>query len=267
MKLFDHSAERLADRTALLLTADPGEALLDAARLYDPQVRRWAGRLVFSNGVLLFGPIAVTPKIEQRAGLPAGTAVAWYTGAAEQTTSQKRSHDAKVDDGELLVRGLAERLGGTTRPATLQPHLALLASVYSERAPAVEQVIGVLQPYAGALAAEDVTEDSYSLSGKKISFYTAYWSPRLYIEREAPAALGSARSRRQHHWDLHAGVRASHAAPELCRKVGSAGLALSSESGGIALDTMGFIINSADDLVARSRLPGAEGSGLPLRSR
>ena len=49
MKLFDHSADRLADRTALLLTADPGDGLLDAARRYDPQVRRWAGRLVFSN--------------------------------------------------------------------------------------------------------------------------------------------------------------------------------------------------------------------------
>jgi hypothetical protein len=267
MKLFDRSAERLADRTALLLTADPGEALLDAARLYDPQVRQWAGRLVFCNGVLLFGPIAVTPKIEQRAGLPAGTAVAWYTGAAEQTTSQKRSQNAKVDDGELLVRGLAERLGGTTRPPTLQPHLALLASVYSERAPAVEQVIDVLQPYAGALTAEDVQEDSYSLSGTKISFYTAYWSPRLYMEREAPAALGAARSRGQHHWDLHAGVRASHAAPELCRTVGAAGLALASESGGIALEMMGFIINSADDLVPRSRLPAAAGADLPPSSR
>jgi hypothetical protein len=80
MKLFGHSAERLADRTALLLTADPGEALPDAARLYDPQVRRWARRLVFCNGVLLFGPITVTPKIEQRAGLPAGLALASESG-------------------------------------------------------------------------------------------------------------------------------------------------------------------------------------------
>jgi hypothetical protein len=251
VKLFDRSADRLADRTALLFTADPGEALLDAARLYDPQVRRWAGRLVFSNGVLLFGPIAVTPKIEQRAGLPAGIAVAWYTGAAAQRTSERRTHEAKVDDGELLVRGLAERLGGTTRPAALQPQLALVASVYSERAPAVEQVIGVLRPYAGELRAEDVTEDGYSLSGKKIYFYTAYWSPRLYIEREAPAALGTARPRPQHHWDLHAGVRASDAVPELCRAVGAAALALASESGGIAVDAAGFIINSADDLLPR----------------
>lgn len=253
MKLFDHSADRLTTRTALLLTADPGDALLDAARRYDPQVRRWAGRLVFGNGVLLFGPIAITPKIEQQAGLPAGTAVAWYTGAAAQRTSERRSNDAKVDDGELLVRGLAERLGGTTRPATLQPQLALLASVYSERAPAAGQVIDVLRPYAGELKAEDTKEDSYSLSGKEIFFYTAYWSPRLYIEREAPAALGPARSRRQHHWDLHAGVRASHAPPELCRKVGAAALALAGESGGIALDMLGFIISSADDLLPRPR--------------
>lgn len=253
MGLFNRSAARLADRTALLFAADPGPALLDAARLYDPEMRRWHDRLIFSNGVLLFGPIEVTPKIEQRAGLPGGMAVAWYADAAGQSTSQKRTHEAKVDDGERLVRGLADRLGGVTRPATLQPDLALLASVYSEEAPDVEQVIGVLQPYAGELKAEDQTDDSYALSGKNIYFYTAYWAPRLYIEREAPAALGSARSRPQHHWDLHAGVRASHAAPGLCSKVGAAALALASQTGGIALDMLGFLLSSADDLVPRSR--------------
>jgi hypothetical protein len=150
------------------------------------------------------------------------------------------------------VRGLAERLGGTTHPAGLQPKLALLASVYSEQALAVEQVIDVLQPYAGELKVEDSKDGSYALSGKKIYFYTAYWSPRLYIEREAPAALGPARSRPQHHWDLHTGVRASNAPADLGRKVGAAALALASRSGGIALDMMGFIIDGPDDLVPRS---------------
>jgi hypothetical protein len=54
VKLLDHSADRLATRTGLLMTADPGDALLAAAQLYDPKVRRWHGRLLFSNGVLLF---------------------------------------------------------------------------------------------------------------------------------------------------------------------------------------------------------------------
>jgi hypothetical protein len=253
VKLFDHTADRLATQTTLLLAADPGDALLDAARLYDPKARPWHGRIVFSNGVLLFGPVEVTPKLAQQAGLPAGVAVAWYTAAAVQRTSQRRSHDAKVDDGELLVRGLAERLGGTTRPAALQPRLALLASVYSEQAPAVEQVIDALQPYAGELKVEDPKDDSYALSGEKIYFYTAYWSPRRYIEREAPAALGSARSRPHHHWDLHTGVRASDAPVDLCRKVGAAAFALAGQSGGIALDMLGFIMDSPDDLVPRSR--------------
>jgi hypothetical protein len=130
-------------------------------------------------------------------------------------------------------RAAAERLGGTTHPAGLQPELALLASVYSEQAPAVERVIDALQPYVGELKVEDSKDDSYALSGKKIYFYTACWSPRLYIEREAPAVLGSARSRPQPHWDLHTGVwdlhtgvRASNAPVDLCRKVGAAAFAL-----------------------------------------
>src|SRR6266851_7413460 len=62
MRLFDRSAGKLAAGPTLLLSADPGPALLDAARLYDPGVRHWnlLGRLVFSNGVLLFGPVEVT---------------------------------------------------------------------------------------------------------------------------------------------------------------------------------------------------------------
>ncbi len=64
MPLFDRSgraAGKLAAGPALLLAADPGDALIETARLYDPQLRAWHGRLVFGNGVLLFGPVTVTP--------------------------------------------------------------------------------------------------------------------------------------------------------------------------------------------------------------
>jgi hypothetical protein len=244
MGLFDRSAGKLSGRTTLLLTADPGDALLDAARLYDPEVRPWHGRLVFRNGVLLFGPLAVTPKLEQQAGLPAGMAVAFYTGAAGHTGGGDRGHEAKQFDGDRLVRGLADRLGGTVKYAGAPPDLALVTSVYSEQALAPDQVIEVLRPYGGDFRVEDQTENSYSLSGRGTYFYVAYWSPRLYREPDAPPAVGAMRSRPLHHWDLHTGTGRKHVARELVQRVSEAALALASRSGGVALDVLGFPVNS-----------------------
>jgi hypothetical protein len=251
MGLFDRTVSEMSDRTTLLLRADPGDAFLDAARLYDPEVRRWHGRLIFRNGVLLFGPVTVTAKLQQQARLPAGMAVAWYTDAAGQ--GQKRPHAAKLNDGDLLVRGLAGRLGGTVRYglARQEKELALFASVYSEQDLPAGQVAEVLRPYDGDLRAEDVKDDSYSLTGDEIYFYVAYWSPRLYREDDAPPALGAMRSRPLRRWDLNTGVSAQHAARELCLKVGEAALALAGRSGGVALDVLGFPISSPGDLLPR----------------
>jgi hypothetical protein len=254
MGLFDRSASKLSGRTTLLLTADPGDALLDAARLYDPDVRRWHGRLVFRNGVLLFGPVPVTPKLEQQAGLPPGMAVACYTGAAVQKSTEKRSHEAKKSDGDRLVHGLADRLGGTVKYAGKPLDLALRSAVYSEQALAPDQVIEVLSPYGGDFKVEDQTEYSYSLSGKKIYFMVAYWSPRLYREPDAPPALGAMRSRPLHHWDLHTGINRKHLTRELIGRVGEGTLALASRTGGVALDEFGFPVSSPDDLLRGSEL-------------
>ncbi len=255
MGLFNRSASsiatKLATRTTLLLRADPGDALLDAARLYDPELRPWRGRLIFRNGVLLFGPVTVTPEIERRAGLPAGWAVAWYTGAAGQNSSQKRPHEAKVDDGDQLAHGLADRLGGTVRYSSPQTTLALLASVYSERDLPIDQVADALQPYAGRLGVEDEKSDTYTLTGADAPFLVFYWAPRLYLERNGPPAIGAMRSRRPCHWDLHAGVSPEDAGREVCLKVGNGALALADRSGGVALDEFGFRITSADDLLPR----------------
>jgi len=248
--LFDRStATKLSGRTRLLLPDDPGEALLEAVRLYDPEVRRWHGRLVFRNGVLLFGPIEVTPKLAQQADLPQGMAVAFYTGSAVQPSREERPHEAKVDDGDRLVRGLAARLGGTAQYSGPQTSPALVTSVYSEQAVPADQVIEVLRPYGGNFKVEDESEDSYSLSGKGTYFYVGYWSPRLYRERTAPPAVGAIRPRPLHHWDLHAGVSAQHAARELVRRVGEGTLALASESNGVAVDVLGFRIDQPDDLL------------------
>ena len=253
MRLFDRSAGKLAAGPTLLLPADPGLALLDAARQYDPGVRHSAllRRLIFSNGVLLLGPVKVTPGLAQEAGLPDGAAVAWYALAALQGHRERRAHDAKAYDSERLVRGLAARLGGATHPPELQPQLALLASVYSEQAPDPDEVIEAVRPYGGDFTVEDSKDGSYSLTGKKIHFYVAYWPPRQYRESDAPPALGPLRSRPLHHWDLHSGARASDAPRELCLRVGEGALALASQSDGIALDMFGFPVSSPDDLLSR----------------
>ncbi|HET9897940.1 MAG TPA: hypothetical protein VFQ44_23670 [Streptosporangiaceae bacterium] len=251
MGRLDRSAGKLQGRTTLLLTADPGDTLLDAARLYDPHVRPWRGRLIFRNGVLLFGPVPVTPELAQQAGLPAGMAVAYYADAALQRHRERRSGEAKKFDGDRLVRGLADRLGGSVKYAGTPPDLALVTSVYSEQAVAPDQVIEVLSPYGGNFKVQDQAKDSYSLSGKGTYFYVAYWSPRLYREPDAPPAVGAMRSRPLHHWDLHSGTSRKHIAPELARKVGEAALALAHRAGGVALDVLGFPISSADDQLPR----------------
>jgi hypothetical protein len=252
MGLFDRSkSKELSTRPSLLLTADPGDALLDAARRYDPEVHPWHGRLVFSNGVLLFGPIEVTSQIEQDAALPAGATVAYYTGVAAQRTSERRAESAKQDDAQKLLHGLAVRLGGKTHLVDSPSNLALLASVYSEQAPSPDEVVEALRPYGGEPKVEDQKEDTYSISGKGTYFYTAYWSPRLFVNREEPAALGKLRSGKLHHWDLNTGVAAKKAARELCLKVGEAALALAATSGGMAVDWLGFRIDAPGDMLLR----------------
>jgi hypothetical protein len=251
MGLFSRTASRMSGSTTLLLPADPGDALLDAARLYDPDVRHWHDRLVFHNGVLLFGPVTVTPRIEQQAGLPAGTAVAWYARAAMPTSRDSRRADAKLADGDRLARGLAVRLGCATRPGSLQPQLQLMASVYSEQALEPAQVVDVLRPFGGDLRIENQEKDTYNVSGKDIHFFTTYWSPQRFLAMFEPAALGKLRSGRPHHWDLVTGVKASHAARELCLRVGEAALALASQVDGLVTDVLGFRVSKPEDMLLR----------------
>jgi hypothetical protein len=252
MPLFDRSGRTAGKLTAgptLLLASDPGEGLTETARLYDPQLRAWHGRLVFGNGVLLFGPITVTPQLTEQAGLPASAAVAWYADAALQGHRERRPDDAKRVDGESLVLGLAARLGGSVHPWPPLHKPALAASVYSERPLAPDEVVRVLRPYAGAdVDVEDAKDDTYAVSGKHAVFYTAYWSPRLYNAALEPPALGAMRKGPLHHWDLNTGMHAGAAHPELRQKVASGALALAMAAGGVAVDMCGFRFESPEGL-------------------
>lgn len=248
------TARCLASRPVLLLPADPGPALLEAARLYDPGMREWGGRLarhrlVFRNGVLLFGPITMTPELAGQAKLPAGAAVAWYADAALQRRQEQRGEADKRGDGERLVRALARRLGGSTHPAKLQSDLAMIVSVYSEQAVSSGEAMEALRPYAGDLAVDDVTKGTYSLTGKDMPFYTACWPPEMSSTLQPPAALGPLYKRPVHHWDLHSGQQADGVAQDFCQMMGEAALALAGVCRGKVVDVFGFPVSRPGDVM------------------
>src|SRR5260370_1878544 len=95
MGLFDRTATYLAKGPTLLFPADPVDPLTDLLKLYDPSVRVRGDRLVFANGVLLYGPIDITQELAVQARLPAGMAVAYHAGVAIQSHPERRPGEAK----------------------------------------------------------------------------------------------------------------------------------------------------------------------------
>ena len=248
MAFLDRTGGKLAAGPTLLLTADPGNALADAARLYDPLMRSGHGRLVFGDGVLLFGPITITPKLIAQAGLPGSAAVAWYAGAAGPRYGKPRPDEDNRADGQGLVLGLAARLGGTVHPWPPPHRPALAASVYSERPVAEDQVVRVLRPYAGEVSVGDAQDGSYAVRGRQAAFCTVYRPPRPHSAGIDPPALGSMRKRPLHHWQLNAGQQAGAADRELRQRVAGGALALAMAACGVAIDMCGFRFESAEEL-------------------
>ena len=200
MPLFDRTdrtGSKLSAGPTLLLAADPGDALIDAARLYDPQLRAWHGRLVFGNGVLLFGPVTVTPKLIEQAGLPASAAVAWYADAALQAARERRPDERKRADGESLVLGLAARLDGSVHPwpPLRQARAGSPRCTASGRSPRTRWS-GCSGPTRGRCQGRGRQGRHVRDQRQARMFYTAYWSPRLYTGRSRrPRSARCARAR------------------------------------------------------------------------
>src|SRR5260370_25210030 len=96
MGLFDRTATYLAKGPTLLFTADPVDPLTDLLKLYDPSVRVRGDRLVFANGVLLYGPIDITQELAVQARLPAGMAVPPPPGRAHSSRREGRAHRGQM---------------------------------------------------------------------------------------------------------------------------------------------------------------------------
>jgi hypothetical protein len=253
MGLFGGMAKRLASRPAVLFAVDPAE-MADAVTGYDPGVRVRGDRLVFGNGVLLYGPVEITPEITSKAGLPAGMTVAYYASIAVQSKAERRPDDDKWEDAGRLIRGLAARLGGAIHDPRPTPDLTLEASVYSGQPLPVQDVIEVLSPFAGQEleAGPEQDQGAYALRPVEgdVLFLTLYWPPWVASMKvqPPPPAVGDLRRQKPCQWELYTSVPVQDAGLEDCQTVGGAALALANRTGGVVTDVYGFPVTRPEDL-------------------
>jgi hypothetical protein len=256
MPLFDHTAKRLADRPSLLFPAGPADALAGLLHRYDPAMSSSPDKLVFANGVRLYGPIQVTPDIERKAKLPPGMTTAYYTVVAFGAGANGRPDDAMWQDAERLIRGLAARLGGTVHDNRPPMKLNLEVMVYSPRPRSPDQVIDVLQPYVdtGTLFVDENTSvpDSYALATEEPpAFFVIYWPPQISRTKLGlpPPALAGRYGDEPCRWMLSTSSPVEDAPRDVALKVGEAALALARAADGIAIDPYGFPLDHPEDLL------------------
>jgi hypothetical protein len=248
MGLFDRTAKHLAAGPTLVLPADRVDEVTELVRRYDPGLLVKSDRFYFDNGVFLYGPVDT----------PVNGMVAYYARPAALPKREERPEDAKLLDGERLVRGLAVRVGGDKQGERPWAELDLEVSVFAEQPIPAEQVISVLRPFAGTedgqeLAVDEQREDdSYILiSEREPVFLTVFWPGYLSRSRKAapPLALGPMRKAEPCRWQLRTTARAATAVPALCRLVAEAGLALAAATNGVVVDMFGFPITTPDELL------------------
>ncbi|MBO4273694.1 hypothetical protein [Microbispora triticiradicis] len=211
-------ARRLRKGPTLLLPYAPDSAtLLKTVRLHDPQAGPYGRGLKIGENVELRGPIELTPELAARAGLPAGWAAAFF---ARNIDSDAGGDFARP---RLLVRGLAERLGGREHPECQEPPEDL-AEVTGGRLVAVGEVVGLLADDVPGLAVTTVTDAGTTLLTSAESpievFVTEWDADDVTYELSADVGYGT---------DVPAAAR-------------RAALALAARTGGVARDHNGFLI-------------------------
>lgn len=258
MGLFHSTAKLLASRPAVLFPADPADTMADALTSYDPDLRVRSDRFVLGNGVLLYGPVEITPELAGKAGLPGGMTAAYYASIAVQGKAERRPDDDKWQDAGRLIRGLAARLGGTVHDGRPPMELTLDASVYSEQQLPVEEVAAVLRPFADGKNLEPgplEAHGAYALRPVEgsVLFLTMYFPPSMAGMKLSPPppAVGELRRRKPSQWQLHTSVPVLDATPEVCQTVGGAALALAQRTAGVVVDTYGFPVTRTEDLLPR----------------
>jgi hypothetical protein len=260
MGLFDRTTKHLANGPTLLLPADATADLDALLKAYAPDSWVRSDYLVLGNGVLLLGPVEVTPDLAEKARLPVDSGVAYYTDTGVMKKREERSEDKKRLDGERLVRGLAARLHAAKHSKQPWAEASLDLSIWAEQPVHPDPVMNVLQPFVGVeddqqlfvRAHEDVPGGYFLFSERDPAFVTMFLPnemshPKLF---PPPPAVGPLRTKEPCQWQLlstHADVADADA--ETRTRLSTVALALADAVHGVVTDMFGFPINRPEDLV------------------
>jgi hypothetical protein len=252
MALIDGAARRVRRGSTLLLPYVPApEQVLETVRLFHPAAEQRGDTIRTSDGIALRGPVAITPRVARRAGIPPGWPVAYVS---------KR--------GAELVPGLAHRMGGRWfhdgRPIRRRDADHHRATVYLPARPEPASLSALLLPYASPVTgsrqlkeAEDVVMlDGIAYTQVKGGGVDLYVGGRIAglvrPATERPYALGALRGNSELlTCDLAEAEVLEQVPAELAMDVAQASLTIAEAYGGVALDLDGYRITRPEDLLPR----------------
>ena len=166
MQLFMHRRSLVRDLgrgRCLLLPSDPGqERMIELMRLFNPAARAASAGRISSDDrhITLTRPLRIDAETASRAQTPPGLSTVYFvqiTVASPVLTPSAVAQGLKELRviANLLIGGLAARLGGKALPESDRLREPLHADVYSPRAPTTGELSALLEPYAPGLAVGD----------------------------------------------------------------------------------------------------------------
>ncbi|WP_067178557.1 hypothetical protein [Microtetraspora niveoalba] len=214
-------ARQLRKGPTLLLPYIPDPAaVLETVRLHAPEAGPYGDGLKAGDNVWLRGPIALTPELAAKAGIPLGWQAAYVAGNIDDETG------GGYDLPMALTAGLAERLKGQVHPREPEPP-ADLAEVTGGRPVPVADLVESLADELPGLTARAVAEG--------VTLLTCEGSPVEILVEEDEDETGYTIC-------VDDGVTG----PGLIGTARRAALVIAGRGGGIARDHNGFLIRETD---------------------
>jgi hypothetical protein len=268
MQLFMHRRSLVRDLgrgRCLLLPSEPGqERMVELMRLFNPAARPASAGRMSADGrhITLTRPLRIDAETASRAQTPPGLTAVYFVqiDVAPPVLTPSAIAEGRKElrvTANLLIAGLAARLGGKALPESDRLREPLHADVYSPRALTAAELSAVLDPFIPGLAP---AEEPWSVDGvttlhsEPAQVDVEYWPPSVPLMTvDPPVALGRLRDQRDQLYVtvIRSAQTAADADPGTARAVGVAALAVAAATGGTGLDIFGFRIEDPDDLIIR----------------